>query len=366
MSQVFFASPRVHKLAAEFTLPAKFQRMLDAVELAKIVAGKRVCIKMHLGAKFAKASFTTVHPFFVRLLVDKIKEAGAQSVFVTDEKVEGCEIRGYTEQTFGCPIVHLFPEDGTPKIIDVNFKTFDTAEVGADLLDADVLIVLSHVKGHGACGFGGSVKNIAMGCVSDNTRPKMHSLEGGIVWDPAKCTKCLTCVEGCDRHAIKLNEEEGKESKIEIFFHNCKYCRHCVLSCPEGALTTTETSFEDFQEAMARVTEKIVCKFGTENVLFINLLMNITIFCDCWGFSTPPIVPDIGILASKDLVAIDKASLDLIKVENFLPDGLPDGWEMVEGNHLFEKIHGKNPYLLGEILKTLGNGSTTYDVIEIE
>lgn len=363
MVQVFFATPHVRKLAVEFSLPAKFQRMLDAVDLPSIVMGKRVCIKMHMGAKLGKSGFTTIHPLFVRFLVDKVKEAGARDVFVTDEQVEGCEVRGYTEQTFGCPIVHLFPQDGVPRVLDINFKTYDTAEVGADLLDADVLIVFSHVKGHGACGFGGAVKNIAMGCVSDGTRAKMHSLEGGIQWDPAKCSRCLTCVEGCDRSAVKYNEEEDK---IEFFFHNCKYCRHCVLSCPEGALTTTEVSYEDFQEAMARGTSTILGKFGPENLLFINVLMNITIFCDCWGFSTAPIVPDIGILASRDLVAIDTASLDLIKEENLLESGLPDGWQLVEGTHLFEKIHAKNPFVVLQFLEQLGMGSHAYELQEIE
>ncbi|HMF34845.1 MAG TPA: DUF362 domain-containing protein [Candidatus Lokiarchaeia archaeon] len=337
--------------------------MLDAIGLPELVARKKVCIKMHMGAKFAKSSFTTIHPFFVRLLVDKVKEAGAADVFVTDEKIDGCEVRGYTEQTFGCRIVNLFPEGGEPRIMEIGFKTFDTAEVGADLLDADVLIDFSHVKGHGACGLGAAVKNIAMGCVSDNTRPKMHALEGGIVWDPEKCTRCLACVEGCDRHAVHYNEEEDK---IEFFFHNCKYCRHCVLSCTEGALTTTEVSYEDFQEAMARVTEKILEKFGPDNVLFINMLMNITIFCDCWGISTPPIVPDLGILASKDIVAIDQASLDLIKVENLLESGLPDGWELVEGTHLFEKIHAKNPFVVLQFLEQLGVGNSQYQLQEIE
>ena len=146
MARVFFASPHVRKLAVKFTLPAKFQQMLDAVGLPSIVAGKRVCIKMHMGAKLGKSGFTTIHPLFVRFLVDKIKEAGAQDVFVTDEQVEGCEIRGYTEQTFGCPSSTYFPKEENRVLWTSTSNHLTPLEVGVDLLDADVLIVFSQCQ----------------------------------------------------------------------------------------------------------------------------------------------------------------------------------------------------------------------------
>ncbi len=118
---------------------------------------------------------------------------------------------------------------------------------------------------------------------------------------------------------------------------------------------------------MARFTNTLLCHFGHQNILFINVLLQITIFCDCWGFSTPALVPDIGILASRDIVAIDKASLDLVKAENLLPNGLPEGWVMKsEGTHLFEKLHGKNPFLLGELMERLGIGKRDYKLLEVE
>src|SRR4030042_1190396 len=104
MSQVYFATARVKKLAPEFTLPQKLRRMLDAANLAQVVKGKNVCIKLHMGAKAEKLGFTTIHPLFVRVLVDEVKEAGATSVFLVDESVEGVEIRGYTEKGIGAPL----------------------------------------------------------------------------------------------------------------------------------------------------------------------------------------------------------------------------------------------------------------------
>ncbi len=363
MSQVYFASARVKKLAAEFTLPSKFKRLLDAAGLAQVVKGKKVCIKLHMGAKSEKLGFTTIHPLFVRVLADKVKEAGATGVFLVDESVEGVEIRGYTKQGIGAPLVGLYRPGARTRSFDINYKTFDKADAGADLFKADVLLVFSHVKGHGDAGFGGAVKNIAMGCATEHTRQKMHALEGGIAWDESKCKKCMRCVEECPNKAAKFTDD----GKFSIFWHNCKYCRHCVLSCEERALTSTNVTYEDFQEGMGRFAAKILAHFGSQNVFFINVLLQITIFCDCWGFSTPALVPDIGILASRDIVAIDKTSLDLVKVENLLQNGLPEGWVMnTEGVHLFEKLHGKNPYLLGEVLERLGVGKREYKIQEID
>ena len=90
--------------------------------------------------------------------------------------------------------------------------------------------------------------------------------------------------------------------------------------------------------------------------------MNITLMCDCWGMSTQSLIPDIGILASDDIIAIEKASLDLIKSDNILPYSLPKNKTLVSGNHLFEKIWGKDPYKQVEALHNKGLGSMGYEI----
>jgi hypothetical protein len=352
-SDIFFANVKMKELSAEASLPAKFLRMLDQADLKSMVKGKRVLIKMHLGGNLG---YTTIHPMFVRQLVKYLKQAKVKSIVIADGNTHGSEARGYTYKTVGARLISLFGFMKRKTLIPIGFKTLEAVEVANDVLHTDFLLVFSHVKGHGACGFGAAGKNIAMGCVPGSTRGKMHALEGGISWDETKCKHCNKCIEECPNKANKFDDK----GKYSVFWHNCKFCRHCLLACPEGALSTSDANFADFQKGMALVVSNIMDRVGPSNTFFINMLMNITIFCDCWGFSSPSLVPDIGILASKDIVAIERATLDMIKVENLNEDGLPEGRSLGDGNHLFEKIHGKDPYVMSQYLNEMGKGNLEY------
>lgn len=358
---VLFASAYVPKIDAQSSLPAKFGRMLERLPLSEIVKDKSVALKMHLGGNLG---YTTIHPLFTRILVQALKDAGGK-VFVTDSAwaVQTAKARGYTEEVLGAPLVAtsgLFDKYYYSKPVD--FETLKEIQVAGHIHDADVLIDFSHVKGHGACGYGGACKNIAMGCVTAATRAQIHSLEGGLTWNPDKCVHCEICIKSCRYGANTFNEK----GEYKIFFHNCTYCQHCANACPEGAITINRSKFKDFQEGMAICTDVVLNTFDRERLLFINVLTNITFLCDCWGFSMRPLVPDIGILASRDIVAIEQASLDLIKSEDFLPGSLPEGRSLGEGKHLFEKIHGKDPFVQVAALEAKGLGSRDYKLVEVD
>lgn len=361
MGDVYFANMKVKRLEREATLPAKFQRMLDRLNLERTVKGRRACIKMHLGGGLG---YTTIHPLFVRLLVDKVKAAGAKSVFVADCRTSGCAMRGYTRETLGCAIVDLFRKSGPgAREVPMGLGSFKSALIAREILEAEALIVFSHVKGHGASGFGGAGKNIAMGCVAAKTRGEIHRLEGGIEWHRAKCIRCKKCIAACPNGANRF----GRGGKYEIFFHDCTFCQHCILACPAGALTLTGDRFRDFQHGLALVARHVIAEVGAERMLYLNQLMNITMVCDCWGFSTAPLVPDIGILASRDIVAIERAALDLInKARLFNPEGLTSGKKLRPGKHLFQKIHGKDPYAMPDIMAGMGLGRKRYRLKEVE
>jgi uncharacterized Fe-S center protein len=364
MSELLFARYAPKNLEPVNAIGAKWVRLLDALELPPTVKDRSVCVKMHLGGG---TGFTTIHPYLARVLVRKLREAGARSVFITDSPgaVAAAVERGYTAETVGCPIVSLSGLTDTfaaSRPVNPPLRDFTAVEIGGEIIHAEVLVDFSHVKGHGACGFGGASKNLSMGCVTQKTRGRIHALEGGLIWDRTRCTHCRACETNCPNEAISFDEK----GTFEVFYHNCKYCQHCVLICPQKALTMEGGGYRDFQRGMALTTRAVLDTFAPDRRLFINLLANITIFCDCWGMTTPNLVPDIGILAGRDIVAIEQATLEMIRTEDLIPGSLPPGWELGDHGHLFERIHAKDPYAVVEYLHEFGLGSRRYTLREVD
>lgn len=361
-SNVLYASVAYDRFDANVTLPAKFKRLIEKMGMQEVVKDKLTAVKMHLGNRLG---YSTIHPLFVKILVDKLKEYGAK-VYITDQeessRISNAKDRGYTEDYLQVPIV---PVCGvTNKYLyekTVDFKSFKNVDIGGNIYDAEVLIDLSHIKGHGVCGYGGACKNLAMGCVTDRTRRQLHGLEGGLEWNKELCTHCKQCLESCNHHANSFD----KDGNYKIFFHNCTYCQHCVKVCPTEAIKMDAHHYMDFQTGMAICTEEILKPFSNGNLFFINFLTNITAVCDCWGLTTPSLVPDIGIMASQDIVAIEKASIDSIKFENLIMQGVPKEHLLHNEGHLFERLHGKNPYIQINELEKRGLGTQNYKIEEV-
>ena len=361
-AEVLFADIAYDVIEPDRTLPAKFKRLIKRFDLETRVKDKKVAVKMHFGGSHG---YTTIHPVFVRILVEEIKAAGCRKVMLMDDDPENGIPRGYVPEVVGCQLVSCF---GAGKKYlyreEIGFKKLDHVHFGGEVADADYFIDFSHIKGHGDCGFGGAIKNIAMGCTPPESRSKLHGLEGGLTYDKSKCTFCLKCHAACPNNAIQPDHEKRQ---IGVFFHNCTYCQHCVMICPTKAIVMEDRKFEDFTKGMALVTKKFLDRYDPSDRLFINVLTDITIFCDCWGMSTPSLVPDIGILASTDICAVEQATLDMIKVEDFLPKGMPKNRKLLaEGKHLFERIHAKDPYLMISQLEALTDYTTRYQLTEIK
>jgi len=359
-SKVLFAPMAFTQYKASQTLPEKFSRMLKKSGLAAKLKGKKVAIKMHVGDD---VSYSTIPPVFVRKLVSFVKDSGGEC-FITDHYVapRHPEERGYTDAILGCPVLDdcgYFGKYFYTK--EVDFKTFRHVDVAGLIHDADFLIDFSHVKGHGSCGFGGACKNIAMGCVTDRTRHEIHGLEGGLVWDGQKCTHCGQCIPACNH---KANGFSGPvtQGEYQVNYHFCTLCQHCVKVCPAGAIKLDSHDYSDFQTGMAVCTKTVLDTFEPGNYYFINVLTQITALCDCWGMTTPALVPDIGIMMSDDIVAVERASIDQIKVERLIPEGIPQGMKLEGEGHLFERLHGKNPYVQLDKLQEAGLGTQEYEL----
>ncbi|MHB0937942.1 MAG: DUF362 domain-containing protein [Armatimonadota bacterium] len=362
-STVYFASAHVTRLARNDTLPARFEQLLGGLNFGERFKDQRVAIKMHVGGGIG---YSTIHPLFVRMVVEAVKAAGG-SPFLTDgsSSTDAAAARGYTPEVVGARVV------GAGGEFDRYFYTRATevpglpeVEICGNIADAGAMIVLSHGKGHGHCGYGGAIKNIAMGCVTGRTRTAIHALMANhFQWDEEACTHCEQCISGCPTGAISFRED-----KLRIFEHHCRYCMHCTRCCPTEAISMEQPGdkFRLFQQGMAAATREALTFFEPGRVLYLSALLNITPLCDCWGFTTPSIVPDVGILASDDIVSIEQAALDLIKAEHLIPGTLPDQLcpPGTEG-HLFERIHGKDPYEQVRQVAAIGLGSTEYELIDV-
>jgi uncharacterized protein len=362
-SQVLFASADVDRLEASASLPAKFLRLLAKLPMERLCKGNVVAVKVHLGGNLG---YTTIPPLFMRLLVQKIKEAGCKSVFLTDGAgaTDNATPRGYTAEVLGAPVVMAAGVSEkyfyTKK---VKYKTLKQLHLCGNIVDADTLINFSHFKGHGDCGYGAACKNLAMGCVTTQSRGDLHQLEGGMALDSELCTGCRKCVESCTHGAASWDKEKNR---LKVFFHNCTYCRHCMLVCPKGAIKITGGGFVPFQRGLALAAKEVLKAFDPKQVLHINSIMQVTMLCDCWGLSTRSLIPDVGIVASDSITAVENASLDLTRDFDPIPGSLPKGRQLVPGKHLMERIHAKDPYVQIDQLEAVGLGSRKYNLIEVK
>jgi uncharacterized Fe-S center protein len=232
---------------------------------------------MHLGGN---VGYSTIHPVFVRRLVTAIKAAGGDP-FVTEigELTVTAGERGYTQEVVGCPVIpaagarnkyfHTYPKE---------FKNLTEFQIAGEVWDADYLVCFSHAKGHGCSGYGGAIKNIAIGAMTNKTRGDMHMVQhAGCYWDSEKCTHftdgCELCVESCGRNTTRFADD----NTLHVGFHECDFCYKCNDVCPAGALSVERGIWQDFQEVMALATEAVLESFPNGNSMFINFATNITV-----------------------------------------------------------------------------------------
>lgn len=369
-SNVYFGSVQHGNRARFASFAAKVDEVVKKLDFKTIDKKDKVAIKMHLG--FADG-YQTVPVFFVRRIVEAVKKQGAFP-FITDNptSVYNAVNRGYTQETCGCPIIPIAGiKDKYTYEFKADFKNIETLDMAGVLVDADVLIDLAHVKGHNSCGFGGAIKNIALGGYAAQSRwNKIHGVEGSIpYWDPKKCTPehAKKLVKACKDGYINYKEDGHK---LTISLGMCHQCMDCMkVDEGVGCLSFGQANFALFQELMALGANEILKTFDENKRFFINFLLQITSICDCWGIGSPSIVNDIGVLGSRDIVAIEQASLDLIAKEGLI-DSMISPMIRLHNEpdlHPFQRLHGpmKNPYLTVEYAEKLGMGTRNYKLTEL-
>ena len=319
-STVFFTDFRT-KLGVSLT--EKLKKLIKKAGIGDIdMDGKFVAIKMHFGEL---GNLAYLRPNYARAVADVVKEQGGLP-FLTDcntlypgsrkhalEHLDCANLNGFNPTTTGCQIIIGDGLRGTDDVeVPVHGGEYcKTAYIGRAVMDADILISLTHFKGHEQAGFGGCIKNIGMGCGSRAGKMLQHQSGHPHVIEDA-CRGCRRCATECGSDAIAYLEKEvdGKTvTKACIDPELCKGCGRCIGACAFDAIENDNWDAPALLgRRMAEYTQA-VC-YGRPT-FHISLITDVSPNCDCHGENDAPILPDIGMLASFDPVALDQACVDL-------------------------------------------------------
>ena len=338
-SDVFYFTARTQS-HAESMSKVKGPLALEKLGIKqKINNGDKFVIKTHFGAL---DNTRYLRPSYIRFLCDYIKEMGGIPAVAEScgwglpESISGIHTEysgranekeylnvalqhGFTKETMGAPILML---DG-PMGIDyelqkINGKRFKEILVAGRLREFDYMVMATHFKGHPGAGFGGTLKNLGIGSVAKGQKIRAH-LGTTFDYDLSKCIKdCDKCIKVCPTGALS----KGPNKVLKKDWDKCRYCYMCRSICDKGVISTENSTREDFIIRFIDNAKGVVDYFGKDKIFFINYAIDITYQCDCSGGSDVPFVPDIGILASLDPVALDQATADLIHKSSICPQSI--------------------------------------------
>ncbi len=307
-------------------LPAKLKKLLKKAGIGTIDMEKKfVAIKMHFG-EMGNVSF--LRPNYAKAVVDVVKELGGLP-YLTDcntlypgsrknalEHLYCAWENGFTPLSAGCPILIGDGLKGTDDIaVPVKGGEYiKEAKIGRAIMDADIIISLTHFKGHEMTGFGGTLKNPGMGCGSRAGKKEQHS-NGKPHINPDKCRGCRRCQKECANQGLVYNPETKKMTVDE---EACAGCGRCLGACSFDAISfTNDAAVSQLNCRMAEYAKAVVD--GRPN-FHVSLIIDISPNCDCHGENDVPILPNIGMMASFDPVALDQACADACLAATPLPD----------------------------------------------
>ncbi|WAC04414.1 MAG: DUF362 domain-containing protein [Methanoregula sp.] len=366
-SPVYFASLRARDENSNTI--SKVKRLFDCAGFDSLINQRdRTAIKLHFGES---GNDSYINPVFVRQVVEKVKACGALP-FLTDTNTLYLGSRSNAVDHIMTAVLHGFDfaVAGAPVIIadglcgknityvPIKGKHFRRVAIAGDIVAADSMIVMTHFKGHIVSGFGGAIKNLAMGCAPPQGKRDQHKAHPFCVSE--RCVGCGKCKVACPKTAIRLSKK-----KAAIDRSSCIGCFECMTVCPEHAIDVDwETEIPQFIERLVEYASGAV-KGKEHRTGYISFLTRITPDCDCVPWSDASIVPDIGILAARDPVAIDTAAFDLVNKQQGFSDSLlhahhKKGQDKFRG--IWEETDGYRQIRYAE---TMGMGSSRYELITL-
>lgn len=371
-SKVYFTDFRTH---VGVSLTEKLQRLIKKAGMTDIdMDGKFVAIKMHFGEL---GNLSYLRPNYAKAVADVVKECGGKP-FLTDcntlypgsrknalEHLDCANINGFNTITTGCQIIIGDGLRGTDDItVPVrNGEYCKEAYIGRAVMDADIFISLTHFKGHESTGFGGAIKNIGMGCGSRAGKMQQHNSGKPIVHDDL-CRGCRRCAKECGSDAITY--ENGK---AVINQDICKGCGRCIGACAFDAIENQNWDANEILGRKMAEYSQAVC--DGRPTFHISLVRDISPNCDCHGENDAPILPDVGIFASFDPVALDQACVDACLHATPMPnsqlsDNLADPhWHHHHDNFL-DSNHNVRWKETLEHAEKIGLGTREYELIKMK
>ena len=322
-SKVYFTDFRTK--ARGDGMPTKLKKLMLKAGIGDIdMDGKFVAIKMHFG-ELGNISF--LRPNYARAVVDVVNELGGKP-FLTDcntlypgsrknalEHMYCAWENGFTPLTVGAPIIIADGLKGTDDVaVPVNGGEYvKEARIGRAVMDADVFISLTHFKGHESTGFGGTIKNIGMGCGSRAGKKDQHS-HGKAQIDEASCRGCKRCLRECANDGLVFDEATRK---MHVDLDHCLGCGRCLGACNFDAISFGEDNANEMLCCrMAEYTKAVV---DGRPQFHISLIVDVSPNCDCHSENDAPILPNIGMFASFDPLALDQACVDACMAANPMP-----------------------------------------------
>ena len=310
-SKVYFTS---FKATGNENLLQKLHRLMKTAGFENIdFKDKYAAVKIHFG-EYGNLAF--LRPNYARVVADYVKELGGKP-FLTDcntlyvgsrknalDHLETAYVNGFSPYQTGCHVLIADGLKGTDEtLVPVNGEYVKEAKIGSAIMDADVFISLTHFKGHETTGFGGTIKNIGMGCGSRAGKMEQHASGHPAVQEDL-CRGCHRCAKECGSDAIRYNEK----NKAVIDQDKCKGCGRCIGACNFDAIYALCDNANEMLDRKMAEYAAAVC--DGRPTFHISLVQDISPNCDCHVENDAPILPDIGMFASFDPVALDQACAD--------------------------------------------------------